>query len=486
MVRSHHLAWLLSSLFLLLAGEARGQAVFADRWTNPGPVSSPNSEVGWGLEVLDQENALGVFETRVSQSQSPDTISLVLFSIHHAPVTIWRQTIETTTFSIQTALSPDQDHIYIAVNTHDADSLLIQICQVYKVSMAGDLIWERILQTKDVESVNDILVLPDGKIIFTGTGADLELSISNDWFTKCYNPEGQLLWENYIRTSGHEFGRSLALNHNDEIIVGGVLQFSGGSPGGNAAILALDQSGQELWRRNTSLDTARSSLNTLVINDSGEIYALVSDGQTDLVKMDHIGEMIWIRDGEGLTSFLTLDPSDNPILVRNHFNSGFELADMLKYSPEGDSIAHGQYQVGSEVWIKDITPFPDGGIGYLGSIAEMPNSLAEDGWFVKVNCQGEFLADQAICTSPAPFDFPEVENLIILKDLLSAPFLGLEEGQSGSIELFNLMGQEVSSWLGQSDRNSGIDLQPLPEGWYVYRLRSGNEFLKTGRIQLIY
>ncbi len=456
------------------------QSVFFDLWKNDGHYPGwTNTEWGWDIVELGPDRFLGIFDIDVRYNSNWDSIQVVEFSEGNPPRSIYVAHGGSSINRVIGELSSDSNYVYLGINTYTPLPENFPVFDIIKINLDGDLIWKRRIYGPGWSRVNDFLPLPNGNMIFCGESADYSLYDTRlDWMVGCIDPDGNVLWRKEWRGPKNDRAESMALNANGEIVIGGTYSYPNSTfVGGEATLQAINEDGTELWTQRVVFPTSHSGASSIAVNSLGEIYALVQAREPELAKFSPTGELIWHIPAP-YHATIGLDLNEN-VCVGDEYHNGTSIGThLLKYSPEGELILNRSHHRSLSIDVRKMKVASDGGVAYIGRVVG-------DGFFVKLNCQGEFFADIGVCSAPAPYDYPDVTNYQLQEDMLTAPMLGLEEGQSAAIEVYNLMGQKVATWLGVSDRNTGIDLTTLSESWYLYRLRSGEAVVKTGRLQLI-
>ncbi len=451
------------------------QSVFYNNWVNDGDYPGMrNTEDGRDIVELGPDRFLGIYKISVRVNSYWDSVQVVEFSNGQAPRSIFARN-DGIVFKVVGELSTDSNFVYLGVNTSDVG---VPFFNVLKVSLdSGELVWKKRITGPDWAKVTDLLVLPNGNLVFCGEALHYSEDPERKWLVGCFSPSGRLLWRKEWGGPYTDQATCLALGINGEILVGGHFSYEEGPYKFDPSFQALDFEGNELWRTRIDHLSRHGGVGSFAVNSKGEIYALMKTADAEVAKFSPDFDLIW-RIPTHYQATIDLDPNENVCVGFSRTNGISIGTNLKKYSPEGDLILDNSAHWPTSLQVRYMKMASDGGAAFIGN-------TGGDGFFAKVNCQGEFLANVGICSAAPAYDYPDVVNYLLYEEQLTAPMLGLEEGQSAAIEVYNLMGQRVATWLGESDRHSGIDLTSLQESWYLYRLRSGESVVKTGRLQLV-
>lgn len=386
---------------------------------------------------------------------------------------------------ISSALSPGSKYLYLVhVTSHNSPTGGERMV-LTKVDLEGNQIWQQILDRGFTAYGETIYVLPNGKIIVGGYMG--EVGWSANWWITCFDPEGNLLWERTWLRYDLELIESISLGINGDILIGGRASDSTNANVLGTYIMAIDEYGNERWSFHHPDDGEWHSgyIGSMKVDQEGNIYAVEQDGFDKFFKFSPNGEIIWEKEGANV-SFVEFDQDGNVIFGGQYDDVSPAGIMVRKYTPDGELLFENTLAMDFRLGITKMILCSDGGIAFCGGVPDTSTSaLVGDVLFVKLNCEGQLVANANACNPEPGFEYPLVDNLLIQGDLLSAPLLSHPEGLSGVIELYDLMGRRVAVWGGASDRNSGIDLSGFSESVYLYRLRSEDALVRMGRIQLV-
>lgn len=354
------------------------------------------------------------------------------------------------------SLSLDSNYLYLLNNTiHNTPTGGFRMV-IGKVDMAGNVLWQHIFDRGFDAWGEEVVTLTNGNILVGGRTGDVG-TLYNWWLT-CFDPEGNLLWErNWIRPE-LELIESISFGLDGVILIGGVTADTTNANSFGPTILAIDQDGNALWSfQEEDIDVQSPGFFGSITADSeGNIYAHVLASNDKLYKFSPDGNVIWKK--EGLNSgFVDIDRDGNIIYGGQYAVSSPAGIIIRKYSPDGDLLSENSYYKPFHLGKTDMILCSDGGIAFCGGVPDTSTTaLRGDAMFVKFNCEGQFIAHANSCVRVPEFEYPQVDNLLIQNDLLTAPLLSLPEGLSAVIELYDLVGRQITVWGGVSDRNTGI------------------------------
>jgi len=93
---------------------------------------------------------------------------------------------------------------------------------VAKLNLKGEVIWEKSFGTDKLEKGFDLVEDAEGNFILVGS-AHVENKQSQVWVLKI-NPNGDLLWERKYGTKNNDVGRTVFINADAELIIGGMME----------------------------------------------------------------------------------------------------------------------------------------------------------------------------------------------------------------------------------------------------------------------
>ena len=283
---------------------------------------------------------------------------------------------------------------------------------IQKLDSNGDLLWAKGIFSNSQSSIKDIEIDNAGNSYTTGQfvgtqdfdlgsgTAILTSSGSTDFFLQKRDNNGNLLWLKQIGGTGSDWGETISIDDNGNIVIGGhfsdVVDFDPGNSGTTltsagdyeAFVMKLDPNGNFLWAKQFA-GANREFVNAVDFDDQGNLYVVGNfDGTVDfdpsnninnlvsgphrgdafVVKLDGNGNLIWAQQmhqdggssGAGGNDFEDVKVSENgrvycfgqffdTVSVNTgtgleffYSNGDFDLM-MLELTTNGDYVSTTQY-----------------------------------------------------------------------------------------------------------------------------------------------
>ena len=105
---------------------------------------------------------------------------------------------------------------------------------VFKINVAGDLIWEKTYGSPAGDKSKNMITMPDGGFLFTGDikadGGDVSVCYGDwdIWLCRC-DSTGNILWEKTLGNEGADSGEGLLINSEGNIMTVGTIEEEGGT-----------------------------------------------------------------------------------------------------------------------------------------------------------------------------------------------------------------------------------------------------------------
>ena len=293
---------------------------------------------------------------------------------------LWVEQFGTPYTDTATATAVDAaDHVYVAGITHGAlapDVSERPRCQqafLQKRDADGNVIWTRQFGSDWADTLRSVVVDAEGNVLVTGLTVEIPFHLGScngpgDAWVRKFDADGNELWERRFGTTTYDGARSVAVDSEQNVWVGGwtagVLpgQTSAGSQ--DAFIRKYDPDGNEILT--VQYGTAGSEPAAgVVVDGSDNVYAVgwtdgIFPGETSaggwdayVSKFDADGNALWTHQfGSSATDSgraITVDPFDDVWVVGDSMgdvfapSAGWTDIFMLKLDPAGNQLAGVQF-----------------------------------------------------------------------------------------------------------------------------------------------
>jgi uncharacterized delta-60 repeat protein len=234
---------------------------------------------------------------------------------------------------------------------HNSDYLIV------KKDSENNVIWSRIYNApgNGPDEVKDIVRLPDGKIVVTGYGNNLE--VGNDFWTMCFSSDGDSLWSNlYNDPSFNQYDEAEALDFDSAgniYITGESDSDVTGLVNKDALTIKLSSSGQVLWAKR--YDGTGSGLDRgedIAVSSNDEIFITgrTDNGNDDdylTIKYTSAGVESWVElvdnGGTDRATAIGADNSDNIYVTGRRNNGNDDDFYTVKYDSNGNQVLTKQF-----------------------------------------------------------------------------------------------------------------------------------------------
>lgn len=359
-----------------------------------------------------------------------------------------------------------------------------------------------------------------GSIILTNAGNSVY-----DIFLAKYDPSGNILWAKSAGGTGHDVGRSVAVDASGNSYITG--SFYSTTINFGSTILAnvntnstediflakYDTSGNVIWAKNAG-GTVSDIGYSIAVDTSGNTYiagsfnsttigfgstTLISAGYDDifLAKYDALGNVIWAKSVGG-TSFdyatsISVDASENTYVTGSFWSSPLTFGSTILTNAGGGDIFIAKYAAsGNVIWAKSA-----GGIGdddgrsvaidasgntFITGYFMSPSiafglatlTTAGGGGDIFIAKLGNTTGINELSNLISIYVFPNPSNGNFQLTIANAQFT------KGELEIYNVIGEKVfQSEIFES--KSEINLN-LPAGLYFYKIKNTAEIIGTGKI----
>ncbi len=207
------------------------------------------------------------------------------------------------------------------------------------------------------ESPADMKMDSEGYIYVTGTGNND--SIRDDIIVVKLDSMGNTIWKKYIDFGSDEIAKTILIDQDDNIYISGIIGSVTNTVYARYFLIKLDKDGNELW--SAAYDaivtlTAESTtylsaifdndFNIILVGINRELSTTGDANNILILKYSKEGELLWDEEYEHPTDefirdipqAITVDNSNNILILKHCDDYSSEKLSLLKYSPEGKFI----------------------------------------------------------------------------------------------------------------------------------------------------
>lgn len=305
--------------------------------------------------------------------------------------------------------------------------MLSLVCGAARLGHAEDpyqVTWSRQIGTASADTGSAVAVDASGNVYFTGsTSGSLAgpNAGSRDIFLAKYDATGGLIWSQQLGSSGNDDSRSLAIDSDGYVYLGGSTTgslFAPNSSGPKAFLVKFDPAGNQLWSRQLGDDDDIDAPGSAVAVDvggnaylaghtSGELFQPVFFA-TDpfLVKYDGSGNVLWSKqitthlwqqdvslavDGGGNSYLTGWESNGIGPFERDLYDTWLQKLDSSGQSVWSREIPHStMYDQPSGVAVDGDGNIYVAGINYVET-GFPPSPFNPDGFLSKYNNSGDLL-----------------------------------------------------------------------------------------------
>ncbi len=238
---------------------------------------------------------------------------------------------------------------------------------VMKLSPNGSVIWAKTYGGPDDDRAYSIAVATNGDIIVTGYYGEKWTEDNGTWYITTppdawvfkLDPDGNMIWQKTYGGSGNDVAKSVVVESNGNILVGGVTD-SFGAGEDDLWVLKLNPSGGVIWQKtygrgNEEGSTFGLDYDRIIVRQWNDGLLLVGDTTSFGANVSNTSD-IWV---------LRLDENGNVLWQETYGGGKWDRPEDALVTPEGDVIIAG--------W------------SYSFSVGE------DDAWVLKLNSDGNIL-----------------------------------------------------------------------------------------------
>ncbi|MFK7808723.1 MAG: T9SS type A sorting domain-containing protein [Saprospiraceae bacterium] len=378
----------------------------------------------------------------------------------------------------------NQEEASALVETTDGGFLIAgtrtyNTAQVFKISATGDSLWRKEYGQNGPTKARDIIVNPKGGYLIAGTKVlTSNPDVSTFWIASI-DEEGTLLWQNNypdldaVGTSGEEIKRA----SNGDFLMAGTFQ------GGQAALLRIDEDGDQVWVEKYILSIADEGLSIIEMVNGNVLlggYSTGFAGNTPfLLEVDANGMMIDqvmnIPIDLGAVTDIEKTGDDGYILTGSGFSfwgnielqEGFILKLNGNLEAEWDSLLSSATLQGTAIAQTSDDGYIMSGYSGSGMLLKKIGGIA--------NSETEPLYEKNSIANIYPN--PTTENLFV-------EFLGIDLQENISLEIYTSDGRLIKSEQ-LTKANETISMKNLSSGNYTYLIKGVEKILQSGLLTVL-
>jgi len=274
-------------------------------------------------------------------------------------------------------------------NVGNYDALLV------KFNVNGDTLWTKKIGGLQSDHGKDCLQTSDGEFMLIGTTYSYDIGMGDMYLIKTDNL-GNLQWQKTYGGANYDSGISIDFTNDGGYILSGYTE----SFGQGIYIVKVDSIGNQQWQK--VIITNQSFSGFIIQTDDGG-YLMYSTRNNDgyFVKLDSLGNIIWERTYAGGMYanwfFCAYELSDGSFIAAGSITnaSNAQFAWLMKISSNGDSLWSRIFDgPGNTNLFYSVRPTWDNGFVMAGFVS----APTQDFWVVKVDSNGCFGCDSALCT----------------------------------------------------------------------------------------
>jgi uncharacterized delta-60 repeat protein len=328
-------------------------------------LGGANADYGYGVAIDSSDN---IIVTGYTQSDGAGELDVLVVKYNSSGTLLWDRTLGGASNDLGFVVAIDSSDNIIVVGYTGSDGAGNFDVLVAKYNSSGTLQWDRTLGGANNDIGYGVAIDSSDNIIVVGhTGSDG--AGGNDVLVAKYNSSGTLQWDKTLGGGSSDYGRGVAIDSSENIIVVGYTA-SDGAGGNDVLVVKYNSSGTLLWQR-TLGGTGQESGYGVAIDSSDNIIVVgvtPSDGaggQDVLVaKCSSSGTLLWDKTLGGASSDygqgVAIDSSDNIIVTAYTPSDGAGGNDVLVAKLPPDGTGDGTY--GSLVYEDAVLTFAVAGL----------------------------------------------------------------------------------------------------------------------------
>lgn len=257
---------------------------------------------------------------------------------------------------------------------------------IAKYNEKGKLQWNKLYDSDESVTFEDIAILSDGSMIVVGytsatdffTPAEYKCSGTTEGLILKLNSKGEEIWRKAIGGSATDLIYSVYPTNDGGFVIGGKTESTDfdfkniGTLLRKAFVFKCDASGNVVWKQALS-GSKHCSVDDLVVTPSGEVYAAISNASGD----GEFADLEGAKTGRRTAVVLKLGSGGNILWKKLFYDTGVTNLQSIELSSDGGCVIAGNYTSGAggnKYSFKDI---------YNGGAAG-----THDGMVIKIDAAG--------------------------------------------------------------------------------------------------
>lgn len=315
---------------------------------------------------------------------------------------------------------------------------------VVRTDAVGDTLWTFQWGTSFNDIIRELYVLGDGSILCAGTTYDA--FGFQDMLLIKLNSSGELQWLQTYDFEGHDFANSIAVDSQNNILLGGATAYTGSDPYElyDICVVKTDSLGNLIWHK-TYGGNKSDGVEQVLLDEDDNIYAI------------------------GLSS--SYKPPGSP---------GGYAGYLKKLNTEGDSIWTRVFYEGASVHFYDLQPTADNGFMICGSTNARMYLVRTDEWgCIEEGCEIQTGFDESISANEVQLTLWSNPTKGRFQISVHQPIK-----EEHRIEVFNVNGRNVYSSVNslKFSQTQAFDISNWSDGIYIIRLTINDGYQQNLRI----
>ena len=272
-----------------------------------------------------------------------------------------------------------------------------------KSDSTGKEMWSKIFGGAGEDNAEAMALTNDNNVIIGGVTSSF--SGNYDLYLLKVSLNGDLIWEKSLGSTDFEWGTDIAVLSDGYAICGYMITPSTGGDGGDFVILRTDLGGNTLWSKTFSRPDREWPYAMTATSDGGFLLAglIHPDGVNNvdifLIKTDDTGGVVWEEAYGGSgdeRAFAVTETSDGGYVVagstRSFSFANLEQAYVVKVDAGGTMIWDEYFGDGGNLQARDIIENPDGSLVLTGNTTDVGTGVG----IAKLDASGNLLWNENI------------------------------------------------------------------------------------------
>jgi uncharacterized delta-60 repeat protein len=302
-------------------------------------------EIGYSV-AIDSSNNVYVTGTTTS-SAGAGSIDVLLSKYDSAGTIQWQRILggHSLERGFEVAIDPsDDDNVYVTGYTYSEGSASFHDILLVKYDSAGNLQWQRVIGGDNNDYSQSVAIDSNHNVYLAGY---TYLEDTWNFLLVRYDSNGTFEGERILHGDYHSFGMSVAMDLSDNIYMFGIIESPGYGTSYDSLIVKYNSTGTIQWQQTLS-GTGSDFGRSVAIDSNDNVYVTgttesTGDGSSDflIVKYNSSGVIQWQRTlggtGDEFGWSVAIDSSDNVYLTGLTESTVDGISDFLvaKYNSSG-------------------------------------------------------------------------------------------------------------------------------------------------------